>query len=886
MAGPSKSLPRCTYRLQLKSGFGFLEAGEVAGYLEDLGISHVYCSPYLQATPGSTHGYDVLDHQSVNAELGGTVGHEQFCNKLGQHHLGQVLDVVPNHMSIAHSGNRWWWDVLENGPSSQYAAYFDVDWFPQQEKLHNRVLMPILGDHYGRVIDAKEIRIERDGGSFQVRYAEHLLPLAPPTLDEILSKAADKTGSDLLAFAADIARHLPTADRTDRRSVNRRHRDKEILRRLLKQELQDHPDWATAVDEVLQEINNSSQLLDELLERQNYRLAFWRMAKQDLDYRRFFDINTLVGLHMEDERVFKDTHTLVLHWLDQGVLDGLRIDHPDGLRDPQQYFERLAAASSRAWTVAEKILMPEEQLPDGWPIAGTTGYDFLNQVLRLFIDPRGEGPLTEFYAEFTGESTDYPVLARDKKHLVMRDLFPSDLNRLTAQLADVCENNPRYRDYARRDLNSMLREVIACLSVYRTYVQAEENRINDVDAKYIDEAVDAAKANRPELDADLFDFFRRIMKLEVRGPLEAELVMRFQQSTGPVMAKGVEDTLFYNYNRFVALNDVGSEPNRFAVSPEGFHRRNQEILAQHPHTMLATTTHDTKRSEDVRMRLALLSEIPQRWATAVRGWSQKNDRFRTQFQPDRNLEYLFYQTLVGAWPIDVQRMRSYLIKAAREAKQHTSWTAPSDDYEAALKKFIEGAMGDQQFMDSVGAFVKGLVRPGWINSLSQTLLKLTVPGVPDIYQGSDLWDFRLVDPDNRTSVDFEARRELLAKMKELKPQQVLSQWDEGLPKLWTIYRTLAFRKSHPDIFDSGHYEPMMATGAKATHVVAFSRGGESITIVPRLVITLDGKWDDTALELPKGSWKNVLSGEVVVGGRRPLAELLGQFPVAILANTP
>jgi (1->4)-alpha-D-glucan 1-alpha-D-glucosylmutase len=882
MPHESKILPRCTYRLQLKPGFGFLEAGETAGYLEALGISHVYCSPYLQATPGSTHGYDVLDHQSVNAELGGTMGHEQFCNTLGKHRLGQVIDVVPNHMSIAHSGNRWWWDVLENGPSGQYAEYFDVDWDPQEQKLRNRVLLPILGDHYGRVIDAKEIQLERDGGSFQVRYADHILPLAPPTLDDILSAAADATKSDELAFIADIARHLPSADRTDRRSVNRRHRDKEILRRMLKQELEEHPDWAAAVDQVLDDINHSSEQLDKLLERQNYRLAYWRMAKQDLDYRRFFDINTLVGLHMEDERVFNDTHTLILHWLAHGVVDGLRIDHPDGLRDPLQYFQRLASAAPHAWIVAEKILMPQERMPEAWPIDGTTGYDFLNQVLRLFIDPRGETPLTEFYAEFTGESTDYPALARDKKHSVMRDLFASDLNRLTAQLADVCENSPRYRDYARRELNSMLREVIACLSVYRTYVQAEQNRISETDKCYIDEAIAAAKTNRPDLDAELFDFFGRILRLEVRGALETDLVMRFQQSTGPVMAKGVEDTLFYNYNRFVALNDVGSEPNRFAISAEDFHRRSQETLTAHPHTMLATTTHDTKRGEDVRMRLVLLSEMTQRWTAVVRSWSQKNDRHRTQFKPDRNLEYLFYQTLVGAWPISVDRMRSYLIKVAREAKQFTTWTTPNDDYEAALKKFIEGAMADAEFGAAVAAFVGELTQFGWINSLAQTLLKLTVPGVPDIYQGSELWDLRLVDPDNRSLVDFGQRRSLLAQLEELKLEDVLARWDEGLPKLWTIHRALRLRQSHAEIFHSGSYEPLVAAGDKAAHAVAFARGSAVVTIVPRLVVGVGGNWGNTSLELPAGKWHNVFTDDDISGGQRPLSELLGRFPIALL----
>jgi (1->4)-alpha-D-glucan 1-alpha-D-glucosylmutase len=574
----------------------------------------------------------------------------------------------------------------------------------------------------------------------------------------------------------------------------------------------------------------------------------------------------------------------MLHWLSHGVLDGLRVDHPDGLRDPQQYFDRLASAAPRAWIIAEKILMPHERLPESWPIAGTTGYDFLNQVLRLFIDPRGEAPLTEFYAEFTGESTDYPALAREKKHLVMRDLFASDLNRLTVQLADVCENSPRYRDYTRRDLNSMLREVIVCLSVYRTYVQANENRINETDRRYINEAIDAAKANRPDLDAELFDFFRRIMLLEVRGPLEAELVMRFQQSTGPVMAKGIEDTLFYNYNRFVALNDVGSEPNKFATAPDHFHRWNQETLAKHPHTMLTTTTHDTKRGEDVRMRLALLSEMPQRWATTVRAWSQKNDHHRTQFKPDRNLEYFYYQTLVGAWPIDVRRMRSYLLKAAREAKQHTSWTTPNDDYEAALKKFVEGTMEDNQFLTSVEAFSKELQQWGRVNSLAQTLLKLTVPGVPDIYQGSDLWDLRLVDPDNRTAVDFSVRREMLGQLNDLKAENVLERWDEGVPKLWTIHRALSVRKAHPEIFDSGSYEPLMATGPMAQHAMGFVRGGAIVTIVPRLVLTLADNWNNTSLEIPAGKWQNALTGETVSGGCRDLAELLKQFPVALLVQ--
>jgi (1->4)-alpha-D-glucan 1-alpha-D-glucosylmutase len=876
--------------LQLRPGFGFPEAAAIAPYLEQLGISHVYCSSYLQAAPGSTHGYDVLDHQSVNAELGGAVGHEQFCNTLGERHLGQILDVVPNHMSISHSGNRWWWDVLENGPASRYAAFFDVDWEPQEKTLHNRVLMPILGDHYGRVITAGQLRVERDGGSFHVRHGDYLLPVAPRSLDTILTAAAEACSSDQLAFTADVAAHLPPANRTDSRSITRRHRDKEILRKLLEAEFRNHPETAEAVDAQLAKINASPDDLDDLLERQNYRLAFWRMAKQDLDYRRFFDINTLVGLRMEDPRVFAETHALVLHWLGDGVLDGLRIDHPDGLRDPRKYFSRLQEASSQAWIVAEKILMPDESLPADWPIAGTTGYDFLNRAMRVFIDPRGENPLTEFYAEFTGEPIDYPTLARDKKHLVMRDLFASDINRLTAQLALICEHRRHYRDYSRREMNSMLREVIACMSVYRTYVQAEEGTLSETDRRYLGEAIAAAKVNRPDLDAELFDFFASIMLLESRGPTETELVMRFQQSTGPVMAKGVEDTLFYCYNRFVALNEVGSEPNRFAISVEQFHTSNQEMISRHPRTMLASTTHDTKRGEDMRMRLAVLSEMPQRWTTAVRGWSAMNERHKTQFQPDRNLEYLFYQTVVGAWPIDADRMKAYLLKAARESKQQTSWTSPNEAYEQALAKFIEGTIADRKFCDSLSAFVDEIAPLGWVNSLAHTLLKLTSPGVPDIYQGSELWDFRLVDPDNRTPVDFDQRRRLLAELDGMTPEAIVKRMADGLPKLWLVKQTLHLRQQRPEQFDCGSYQPLMASGACADHLLAFIRAAEVTVVVPRLLSEIqlvsksNAHWRDTTLPLPSGTWNNVLTGETVASGQVKVAELLHRFPVALLVK--
>jgi (1->4)-alpha-D-glucan 1-alpha-D-glucosylmutase len=464
----------------------------------------------------------------------------------------------------------------------------------------------------------------------------------------------------------------------------------------------------------------------------------------------------------------------------------------------------------------------------------------------------------------------------------MRDLFASDITRLTAQLADVCENRRRYRDYTRRELSHMLREVIACLSIYRTYVQAEEGRASELDRRYIDEAIDAAKANRPDLDPDLFDLFRRILLLQSRGPAETELVMRFQQSTGPVMAKGVEDTLFYCYNRFVALNEVGSEPNRFSSSIEEFHRSNQEILANHPHTMLATTTHDTKRGEDMRMRLAILSEIPQRWAATARAWSTMNDRHRQQFLPDRNIEYLYYQTLVGTWPIDVDRMQAYSLKAAREAKQHTSWNTPNESYEQCLADFVAGTLGDQEFCASVDELVSELAPVARANSLAQTLLKFTCPGLPDIYQGSELWDFRLVDPDNRGPVDYDRRRQLLTELEVVAPEEMLNYKDGALAKLWVIKQVLSLRRRRPELFAEGNYDPIAAHGGRSDHVVAFIRRESVAVIAPRLTFNLAGDWCGTAVEIPGGQWRNVLTGENLMGGGARISDLLRRFPVALL----
>jgi (1->4)-alpha-D-glucan 1-alpha-D-glucosylmutase len=877
---------RATYRVQLHAGFGFEAAAAIAGYLAPLGVSHLYASPYLQAGRGSMHGYDVVNPHRLNEELGGAEAHASFCEALGGHGLGQVLDIVPNHMAITGAENPWWWDVLENGPASRYAAYFDVDWEPPESRLRSSVLLPILGDHYGRVLEAGELRLERRDATFSIRYHDHAFPVSPRTLDTLLAAAAERCRSDELGFTADALGGLPVSTATDWASVRRRHRDKEVLGAQLTRLLAERPEVAEAVDAAVAGVNAEPDALHTLLERQNYRLAFWRAAARDLGYRRFFDINTLVALRTEDDQVFTDTHALILRWLGEGALDGVRIDHPDGLRDPEAYCQRLRRAAPRSWIVVEKILEPGERLRDSWPVAGTTGYDFLNRVGGLFVDPAGEQPLTEFYAEFTGESVDYPALVRAKKHQVLHELLGSDVNRLTALFVEVCERHRRHRDYTRYELNEVLREVIACFPVYRTYVQAEAGHVHDDDVRYVTEAVERATRHRPELDPALFDFLQDLLLLRVRGDLEGELVMRFQQLTGPTMAKGLEDTVFYCFNRLVSLNEVGGDPGQFGVSPAAFHRACLEAQRRWPLGMLATSTHDTKRSEDVRVRIHLLSEIPGRWAGAVRRWAALNERHRRGGWPDRNAEYLLYQTLAGAWPLAVERALTYMEKAIREAKVHTSWTHTNAAYEGAVRGFVTDVLADPEFTADMTAFVAPLVQAGRVNTLSQTLLKLTAPGVPDLYQGTEVWDLSLVDPDNRRPIDYDLRRRLLNELtRGVTPEQVWARVDEGMPKLWLIRQVLALRRRQPELFGpQGDYQPLLAEGERAEHVVAFARGGGVVSVVPRLVLGLDGGWGDTTLKVPHGAWRNELTGDDLGGNVTRMADLLARFPVALLTR--
>ena len=587
---------------------------------------------------------------------------------------------------------------------------------------------------------------------------------------------------------------------------------------------------------------------------------------------------------MEDERVFLETHALVLRWLAAGVIEGVRVDHPDGLRDPRQYLEWLHEAAPEAWIVVEKILAAEEALPRDWPIAGTTGYEFGNRLTHCYVDAAGEEPMTLLYREFTGVEEDFAEIAYQDRKRALRELLTSDLRRLTAGFVRVCEADRNYRDFTRDDLQQVLTEFIACQPVYRTYIRPGEP-VSEADRRSVLAAAAEAKRRRPDLDPGLVDFLVAILLQQHTGPYEEELVARLQQTTGAVMAKGVEDTAFYRYHRLVALNEVGGDPGRFGLSLEEFHEAACRTAAEWPATMLGTSSHDTKRSEDVRARLALLAEIPDRWREAVQRWASYNQRHRREGIPDRNTEYLLYQTLVGAHPIELDRVLGYLEKATREAKTHTSWTAVNEKYEAAVRGFARGALEDPAFADDLAGFAGQLVWPGRVNSLAWKLVTLTSPGVPDLYQGTELWDLSLVDPDNRRPVDYNLRQELLAQLDRLAAAEVLRRAEEGLPKLLVVQRALHLRLSRPSAFGPGSsYRPLPVTGPAREHLLAFARAEEVVTLVPRLVLKLAGNWGDTEVELPDGAWRNELTGEAVTGGSRPVAALLAAFPVALLSR--
>lgn len=878
--------PVATYRLQMRAEFGFEKATGVLDYLADLGVSHVYTSPFLQATTGSTHGYDVVDPSKVNRELGSEESCRQFFQAIKEKGLGLMIDVVPNHMAIVGQQNPWWWDVLENGPSSCYANYFDVDWEASEELWPNKVLLPLLGDHYGRVLEKGLLQLSLKEGSLILHYEDHTFPIDPSSLAGFLGRVGDACHSELLAFLAQSHARLPRPTVTSRREVERRHREKAVLQSLLLRLCQEDPAVKAAMNAEIARLNHNADALDELIERQNYRLAFWRTASRDLGYRRFFDIKDLVGVRVEDPEVFRATHALPMAWFKEGMVQGLRIDHPDGLRNPGEYFTRLQETCPGAWIVAEKILQFGERVPSNWRVAGTTGYDFIALLDGLFVDPAGKEPLDAAYVTFIGGNEDFRDLVYQCKQQVLNELFGSEVSRLTTLFVAICDRHRRYRDYTRPELKMALCECAAFFPTYRSYVSPSAGIIAGEDENAVNTAIAMALEKRPDVDPELFHFLKSLLLLRVPGELEGELAMRFQQLTGPAMAKGLEDTALYRYGRFFALNEVGGHPDIFGISLEEFHAVCQTAQKERPLSLLAATTHDTKRSEDCRTRLLLLSEIPQDFAEAVRRWQGLTKDLKPADFDDPHMEYLFYQTLIGTWPIESDRILAYMEKAARECKLRTSWNHPNKVYEAAMLAFVKNVINDDAFKKDFEGFIAPLTAYGQIASLAQAMIRLTAPGIPDIYQGCELWNYSLVDPDNRRLVDFEERRRILGEISKAGIEEIMAKMEEGWPKMWLVHRCLHSRSERPDLFGAkSSYKALYANGAKAAHAVAFMRGNALITLAPRFVLGLKGDWADTSFEMPEGAWRNLLTDDVVVGGKKELIqELLKRFPVALFAK--
>jgi len=813
---------RATYRVQLHADFTFDDVASIAPYLAKLGVSHLYCSPYLQAHPGSTHGYDVADHTRFNEELGGDAAFEHMVSALAENGLSHIVDIVPNHVSIAGRGNSQWWDVLKNGRGSRFSEWFDIDWSPGQADLKNKVLVPILGSDLGDAIDAGEIKLSEENGEWVVRYYENVVPMAPETMPD-----------DPASFSGDPS------------------------------------------------------LLEDLLGRQHYVLAHWKRAQRHLNYRRFFDINTLAALQIDQPGVFEKTHGVVLKLIADGQLDGLRVDHIDGLRDPAAYLDRLSDETG-AYLVVEKILEPGEKLPNMWPVEGTTGYDFLNVVGALFVDPENEEAMHDIYERFIGEQVSLKKMTLEKKYLIQRQIMVSDISRLVAGLSEVFANEGWTAEVDDADdyLRAALGEIIASFHVYRTYL-SPDGKMPPEDRQQIRSAVAEAATRGRHIPAELFAKIEQVLLGESGGEQGRDLALRFQQTTGPIMAKSVEDTVFYNFNRLVSLNEVGGDPGNFGINLERFHAAASVAQEEWPLSMLASSTHDTKRSEDVRTRIDLLSEMPQEWAIAVNRWSEMARAHRSDEWPDPNAEYLLWQTLVGAWPISAERTVAYMQKASKEAKRYTSWVKPSADYDAALEHFVRGVLGDAALTADIAAFVAPLVAPGRASSLAQTLIKLTYPGVPDTYQGTETWDLSLVDPDNRRPVDYSARRAVLDRSEKIAAADLWADADDGAPKMLVTQRALAARSQWPHAFGAdATYLPLHVSGPETDRIVAYARGDEDgpcvAVVVPRLTRNLGAGWGATAVEIPSGAWKDALTGSEVLAGSNPVAELLGDFPVSLL----
>ncbi|MCL6622634.1 MAG: malto-oligosyltrehalose synthase [Syntrophobacterales bacterium] len=945
----AEALPAATYRLQFHHGFRFIAAQALVPYLHALGISHLYASPFFKARRQSLHGYSVTNPLEINPELGSRVSFTALVRALKAKGMGLILDIVPNHMALSPD-NPWWQEVLEDGPASPYAVFFDIDWQPPQRFLSGKVLLPILGSPYHQVLENQELVLTLEEKGFVVHYHDLSFPLDPKTYSVILSHRLEELAAELgpedpallaLQGLITLSEHLPPRSATGRKKLQERQRTKKILKKSLWLNYLTQPAIRRFLDENLARFNGtrgeaaSFDLLDRLLGLQAYRLAWWQVALDFINYRRFFSVNDLIGLRVEDPQVFEASHALLFHLVREDKIAGLRIDHIDGLFDPAGYLQRLAEqlrglvperGREPFFVVVEKILAPGETLPPEWPVAGTTGYDFLDRVTGLFVHPGGLDKVRRIYARFTGMADSWPEVVYEKKKLVLESLFGGELENLGHQLRLLAEQDRQARDIPRADLREALEEVIASLPQYRTYIRSLEVRPMDQDC--LERGLAAARQRRPDLNPLALHFLRRVLLLDFPPHFPEEqkrewlhFVMRWQQFTGPITAKGLEDTALYVYHPLAALNEVGTAME--AVTPAAFHAFQEARRAAWPHTLNATSTHDTKRSEDVRLRLAVLSELPEEWEARLRRWRalnrHKKRQVRERTAPDPNEEYFLYQTFLGAWPLlpeerdsFPERLTAYLVKAAREAKVHSHWTAPDAEYEGALTAFARELLRegpDNEFLPDFLEFQALLAWCGALNSLSQVLLKIAAPGIPDFYQGTELWDFSLVDPDNRRPVDFRRRTQLLrelhrraARGPEALLPELWANWRRGEIKLYLTATALNFRRAHLDLFLEGDYLPLAAAGPQAGRPVAFARRrGEDwvVAVAGRFFAGLGeagrypggAPWHDTVLLLPPEApphWQEILSGRrlstAVAGpGRQlPLGPVLEHLPAALL----
>ncbi len=903
--------PRATYRLQFHAGFTFKQAAAIAPYLSRLGISHIYASPYLKARSGSVHGYDITDHNALNPELGSEEDHAAMLAAFQREGLTQILDFVPNHMGVGGADNPLWLDVLEWGPNSDHAGWFDIDWAPDDPNLRDKLLAPFLGDQYGVELMAGKLALKYDGeeGAFAIwAYDSHKLPICPLHYGRILGAEhpdLERLGdlfSDLLQWRPQIAERV------------------NALKVELAALVRGSAPARAALEGNVAAYNADWRALDELVQKQFWRVAYYGVAGDEINYRRFFNINDLAGLRVELPAVFRRMHSRVLAMLDQGQIDGLRLDHVDGLFDPKGYFDSLRRAAARPfYLVVEKILAPHEQLREEWPIDGTTGYDFANLSLGVLINSAAEERLSAIYRDFAGLDEAFEEIAYACKLHIMDNEMASELNALGRAAARLARQNPVTADFTRQILQRAIRRIVASMPVYRTYTDTA-GAPSDADRRDIDWAVAQARRRDPDLHGSALDFLHHALTGDLvarpNSGYSRTAVLRFamklQQYSGPVMAKGVEDTAFYRYNRLVALNEVGGAPDRFGLSLGAFHKANAFRAKNWPRTMLATSTHDTKRGEDARARLAVLADLPDEWRREVNAWSRllraRRGDVEQQAPPDRNDEYMFYQLLVGSWPTELLneldhaaladyrgRVIDALQKSLREAKLHSSWTAPGAAYEDAMRQFALDALDPSRsnFLANFTPFIRRIARLAVDNSLAQTVMKLTLPGAPDIYQGSELWNLSLVDPDNRRAVDYEAREKALTALwprlavidrREAVMKDLLAAWPDGRVKLATIALLLDLRREREALFAAGDYEPI-ALGAN--YALGYLRALDNERIVVLIarfpgLRASDPDWGDAVAELPDGVWLDELTGRKARGGKVPLAQIFGLLPTAVL----